>query len=154
MKKIIAPLLVIVVILSAMYYTLYEDEKVIEKMKIEINGAHVDKIGINHVTLNIHATFINMEGREIKGLSGKFTIFVLNQSIGNFSFNGVDIMPHSNKSINISINLYYEDVINAIIKAFKEGNAELYMKGYVEAKVMFGMLIYREYVVVKQQENI
>ncbi len=154
MNKFIAPVLVVLIIVSAMYYTLYEDEKAVKNMKIEIENAHISKIRPEYVVLSLNTTFINDAGRKINKMEGNFTIFVLNQSIGNFSFRNVSIPAHSNKSINIAINIYYRDVVSAVISSLKEGKATIYMKGYIETKVLFGLFIYRQYVVIKQQENI
>ena len=144
MKKLIALIVSIAILVSFIVYDINADVNAIKNIKLKINGAWIGKITFEYIVINVSTEFINNESRNIKGLNGNFVIYILNNSVGNAKFEKINIEKHSFYETNFSIKIYYKDIAIGIINAIEEGNYNLCIKGRVTGKIFFGIFRYSQ----------
>ena len=143
MKKYVAIAIVVAVALSIMY-EIEEETKAIRNIKIEINDATIENIGVRYITIGINVSIINGESRDIKNMKGNFEIYILNVSFGSAKLDEASIKSHSSFTTRIPLKIYYHNLTEGILNAIKEGNFDIKMKGKITGKIFFGLLEYSQ----------
>lgn len=141
MKKYLVMAAASLLIFSFLSYIFYSDVRALENIKVEVNDVRVKKL-LPDMVLSISIKLINDEGRKIEDLEGYMNIYILNESVGKINFSDVDMAAHSYAEIEVPLTLYYDEVAKGILKAIKNGNFNVTMKGSISGKILFGLMKY------------
>jgi LEA14-like dessication related protein len=144
MRKIISIIIVVITIILGIslffVYTYYTDIATLYDAEISIEDIVLEELSLTYCKLKIYIKISNPTNRDISGLTAMFDVFIGDSKVGLGSFSKVTIPGQSNRLKDVSVTIYYSNVVLSVVNGIKNGNFDLTIKGNASGDVLFGLI--------------
>jgi len=131
------------IIMAALLFNVSMEVRAIKGIKVEIYDVRVEHM-LPTIAITLNTRIINDEHRNVKGLSGNFTILLSNTSVGTMGFAAVDIGALSYETVEVKLTISYSQVAQSLIDAIAAMQFAITITGSVTGNIFFGLMTYRQ----------
>jgi len=142
MKKVVTAIGIsaVVIIPVLLGFVYYQDISAIEDSEISISNAGISELKLTYCKIKLQMELKNPSARKISDISVRFDIYLTDNYVGSGYFPEITVPPHSARTREMNITIYYANLTGAVLNALYDGKVVISIRGEMEGKVLYGMI--------------
>lgn len=142
MKKVVVAIVASAIVIAPVFlgFVYYEDVSAIEKSEISISNAGISELRLTYCKIRLQMELKNPSARQISDISVKFDIYITDNYVGSGYFPEITVPPHSARTREMNITIYYANLTGAVVNALYDGKVIISIRGEMGGKVLYGMI--------------
>jgi len=142
MKKVVTAIGIsaVVIIPVLLGFVYYQDISAIEDSEISISNAGISELKLTYCKIKLQMELKNPSARKISDISVRFDIYLNDNYVGSGYFPEITVPPHSARTREMNITIYYANLTGAVLNALYDGKVVISIRGEMEGKVLYGMI--------------
>ena len=140
-RAVVIVLFVILVVVGLLYYQLSKEREAVERLKVEVVGASITRLGLSSCDIAIKLRFTNPSGFDTPTFwVSSYSVYLNGELVATGSMSPTKVAAGSSVHQDLTISVKYSKVTKALVDAILKGKLQVEVIGEVRAKILFGLL--------------
>ena len=137
----VVALLVVLVVACLLCYQLYREGEAIERLKVEVVGTSITRLGLTSCDIAIRLRFTNPSGSDTPTFwVSPYNVYVNGELVATGSMPPTKVAAGSSVYQDLTISVDYFKVSRALVEALLRGEFKVEVRGELRARLLFGLL--------------
>jgi len=134
-------LFVALVVLGFLYYQLSREREAIEKLRVEVAGASITRLGLTSCDVAIRFKYTNPSDHDTPTFwVSSYSVYLNGELVGTGSMPPTKVVARSSVYQDLTVTVEYSRVTRALVDAILKGKFQVEVRGEVRARILLGLL--------------